>query len=235
VERPDVLQEIDSWRRAPFGFDMTTAWPRAVNSLRNLALGRKDLLSEPLTILELALGGTPTGLIAGEAVAVIERPGMVQGVGGWFQAQLSDHFAMTNSPVAAGAIRRNQVMLPIERGVGVSEGDRVSISLRIRPEANIVAWGVEIGDASGRVRARFRQSNLGDHLLSSEDLRSTRPDSVPTLSRWGAAEQSVLELCDGRRRVLEIEETVGRRFDTLFSSKEEVSRFVASVLMRSCA
>jgi hypothetical protein len=69
-------------------------------------------------------------------------------------------------------------------------------------------------------------------LVSEEDLRRTRPDFVPSLTRRGKARLSALSLCDGQRPLREIEQEIYRRHPTLFHSFQEAATFVAEVVGR---
>jgi hypothetical protein len=67
-------------------------------------------------------------------------------------------------------------------------------------------------------------------LLCAEDVRKTSPDFVPRLSSWGEARRSILELCDGRRPLAEIEQAVFDRHSNLFPTPGEAAAFVAEVV-----
>jgi hypothetical protein len=69
-------------------------------------------------------------------------------------------------------------------------------------------------------------------LLCKEDLERTDLQFVPRLSPWGEARRSVLELCDGRRALAEIEREVQHRHAALFQSLAEAAAFVTEVVTR---
>jgi hypothetical protein len=69
-------------------------------------------------------------------------------------------------------------------------------------------------------------------LICQEDMVRMRPDFVPVMSPWGKARQTVLQLCDGRRMLQEIEEGVLRGHPDLFPGRAEAAAFTAEVVTR---
>jgi hypothetical protein len=67
-------------------------------------------------------------------------------------------------------------------------------------------------------------------LIGREDLARADPDSVPVLTAWGRARQSVLQLCDGKRALGQVEREVFRRHRDLFATQAEASTFTAEVV-----
>jgi hypothetical protein len=156
------------------------------------------------------------------------RAGVLDAIGGWFVADLAPGVTMTNAPDAAGRISRQQVAFPLGETVSLRAGDRVAVSMRIRPEDHLVRWTVDVRDG-GRT---IRRSTLNGMLLPQERLARTSPGFVPQLTPRGQARRTVLELCDGRRPVAEIERAVFDRHRSLFESADRAQLFVAEVITR---
>jgi hypothetical protein len=122
--------------------------------------------------------------------------------------------------------------------VDVEKGDRVRVTMTIRPNDSMVAWAVEVCDreaAAGRngaPKARFTHSTFQGMLLCKEDLDRAQPQFVPSLTPRGEARRSILELCNGSRSLAEIEQEVHRRHPQLFPSSGEAAAFVAEVVTR---
>jgi hypothetical protein len=153
------------------------------------------------------------------------------GLAGWFVAQLSPDVTMTNAPGAADRIGRRNVFLPLEHPVEVAAGDVVGATIVIRPDDVVVSWRVSI-ERAGRVLASTSQSTLRGMLVIREDLDATGLESRPTLNRWARARMTVLELCDGRRALGEIEQLVQARHAELFRAPADAAMFVAEVVTR---
>jgi SAM-dependent methyltransferase len=237
VEHGAQWKKIDFWSHRPAGFGFEPARAIAENTGYPIHLQRRHLLSDPVdaaSLDTLAHGEQPIAF--SEAIGVT-RAGTLHGIGGWFSAQLSPNVEMTNSPLAKRRIKRRNVFFPIARPVAVARGDRVKVSFSILPQDMIVTWKVEVHSASGRKRsanpvARFTHSTLKGMLISQEDLAHTNPQSIPVMSLWGKARQTVLELCDGKRTLKQIEDGVLLRHPDLFPTRAEAAVFAAEVITR---
>lgn len=230
-------KKIDFWNRRPAGFDFAAARAIAGNTGYPVHLQPRHLLSDPVDAASLDTLAHGAQSIAFSAAMRVSRAGTLHGIGGWFSAQLSPHVEMTNSPLATRRIKRRNVFFPIGRQVAVVRGDSVEVSFSILPQDLIVTWKVEVHSASGRKRganpvARFSHSTLGGMLISQEDLGHTNPNSVPVMSVWGRARQTVLELCDGNRTLKQIEDGVRLGHPDLFPTRAEAAVFAAEVITR---
>jgi hypothetical protein len=190
-----------------------------------------DLLSEPITGVQIDLLEDSPDVLCIDTTFAASRPGTLHGVGGWFNAQLSPSTEMSNSPIDPDRIRRRQVFFPIERPVPLKAGDRVDLTMRIRPEERIVSWTVRVG-SGGTPVMRSVHSTLKGMLLDPADLRMTDPAYRPALTDRGVARRSVLELCDGSRTLGDIETEVFTRHRELFGSAAEAAVFVSEVVTR---
>jgi hypothetical protein len=153
---------------------------------------------------------------------------LLDGIGGWFVADLAPGITMTNAPGDACRINRSNVVFPIDEPVPVRAGDRISVSMLIRPSDLLVKWTVEV--PGGR---RFSHSTLAGMLIPREDLERTHPGYAPTLTERGVARRTVLELCDGRP-LADIERAVYDRHRGLFETEASAHAFVAEVVTRYC-
>ena len=238
VESPELFANVEFWDSAPAGYEFGPARAIAQNTGYPARLRASQLLGPATAAILLQMASaSPVGLDA-TVVLVAARRGILHGLGGWFEARLSDSAIVTNSPIADRPIHRMQVFLPIARPTEVVAGDEIHVSLRILPTEVVVGWTVDVrrtnggGEASSRTSARFAHSTLQGMLLCREDLARTDPRFVPRLSAWGRGRRSVLELCDGGRALAEIEREVYRRHPDLFRSFGEAAGFVAEVVTR---
>ena len=239
VECPDLFGQVEFWGRTPAGYDFRPALAIAANTGYPARFDPAHLLGAPARAISLTLStAAPAAALSSEVVLVAERPGTLHGIGGWFDAKLSPGVTLTNSPLAARPILRRQVFFPIARPVALDEHDQIRVRLRILPAAAIVTWTVDVKagrDGRGPApesKGRFAHSTFQGLLLCKEDLERTDLHFVPRLSPWGEARRSVLELCDGRRALGEIEREVHGRHPTLFRSHAEAAAFVTEVVTR---
>ena len=229
VDAADMWNRVMFWTHEVEGLDVSAGLPIALNTGYPVTLAADQLLAAETRLATIDLGGDAPQRINGDVGCTIERAGTLHGIGGWFQAQLSPTVTMTNSPLSANRINRRQVYFPIDRPIDVRPGDCVRIIMSIVPDETLVTWRAEIRSASGTTE-KFAHSTWQGMLVSSEELRKTRPDARPQLTPWGVARRSVLELCDGRREVADIEREMQRRHGNLCPSSGDAARFVAEVL-----
>lgn len=237
VEREDLWRQIEFWNQSPAGFDFGAARLLAVNTGYPTRYRKEEFLAPPAVIASLDTGRSATTIAGAEASTTIDRPGVLHGIGGWFSAQMSPGVTMSNSAFDAKQINRRNVFFPIDRPVAVAKGDQVRIAMTIRHSDLLVAWNIEIrsGQQTGATPppiSRFSHSTFQGMLLCQESLQRTQPQFVPTLSARGEARRSILELCDGRRSLAQIEQEIFRRHPQLFGSPGQAAAFVAEVVVR---
>jgi protein arginine N-methyltransferase 1 len=231
VEAPDLFANVTFWNSAPAGFDFRSARILAANTGYQVNLSPECMCGDPVVIAGVDLNHATGGPFHGDTTALIQRSGVMHGLGGWFTAELADRVLMTNSPIANQRIQRRQVFFPIEHPVDVGAGDRVNIRMTVRPADSVVNWTVVVVDgSSGRTKGAFRHSTWKGMLLATEDLERTRPEFRPTLIPRGEGRKTVVNLCDGARTLREIEDEVFRLHPNLFHTREDAAAFVAEVI-----
>ena len=231
IEEPEVHGWVAFWRGKPGGFDFTPAHSWSSNTGYPKKLVAEQLLAEPAVVFSIELATVTNDMYAGEAVLPITKAGRLHGLGGWFRAQLSASVTLTNSPVDTPSIGRRNAVFPIEEPVDVTVGDEVRVAVSFRAPDVLVNWNVEVWSSDTR-KAAFRHSTFCGMLISREDLSRMRPDFTPTLTERGQARMTVLELCDGRRPLGEIETEMLRRHPQLFDTPSAAASFVAEVVTR---
>ena len=231
VEHARQSARVAFWRRHPAGFDFAPAHRIAANTGYPIRLRPSQLLAEPGRGLSVDLASGASYPLRLDASFVVVRGGTLDGIGGWFVAQLSPTVTATNSPLDRQRIVRRQAFFPIASPVALASGDRIEVSMRILPEDMLVSWTVTVQprDADPIV---FRHSTLNGMLIDAADVRMTHPEYRPVLTDRGVARRSVLELCDGIRRLADIEAEVFARHRALFTSPAEAAAFVGEVITR---
>ena len=231
IDAPDVVSAIDFWTRRPAGFDMSPLHDMAANSGYPREIQPAELLGPAVSGGSIDLT-EDNRLVTVSAECVIARAGTLSGVAGWFSATLAPGVTMSNSPLAADRIGRRCVVLPIARPLAVVPGDRMRTVIRILPDDVLVSWIVEVfrGDAATPAD-RFSHTTLRGMLLEADKIRRTRPGFVPSLNARGEARRTVLELCDGRRTIEEIEHGTFDRHRPIFGDHADAAVFVAEVMV----
>ena len=234
VEHPEQWSQVEFWRSKPAGFDFGPARELAANTGYPLRLEPQHLLAPPQAALTLDLYQADAAGFEMTARFTIARAGVLHGIGGWCTARLSPSVELTTSPLAADRIARRNVFFPAEQAVALSAGDEVRTRVHVMPEEFVVTWRAEVwsGGKHGERKASFTHSTFQGMFMPEEGLARTKPDFVPRMNKWGEARVSLLRLCDGRRRLSEIEDEIFRLHPDLFRTRQEAASFVAEVVTR---
>ena len=230
VSDTGLAAAVRFWCERPAGFDMSPAHACAANSEYSTRLEPDQCLGEAVVGVSVDVPTITREPLALDVSLPIARRGLLDGIGGWFTADLAPGVIMTNSPLSRDRIDRRNVYFPIDP-VAVEPGDLVALRMRILPAAVVVAWRGEVARA-GRTIASFNRSTLGGMLLSRDDLARQRAGYVPTLTPRGRARLTVLELCDGSHPLAEVERGLFERHPDLFATPAEAAVFAAEVVTR---
>ena len=228
VETAELREDLAFWAGDPAGFRFGPARDIAVNSGHRIRLEPDQLLGAGVSGAAFDLHTVADAPFTCEAVVTASRDGVLDGIGGWFVADLAGGITMTNAPGDPNRIDRRNVVFPIDPPARLHAGDAVTVSMRIRPSDLLVRWMVELPDGQRR-----SHSTLAGMFIPREDLERTHPAFMPRLTARGLARRTVLELCDGRP-LHEIERAVYERHRDLFDSETAAQVFVAEVVTRYC-
>ena len=230
-EQEQLRAGIDFWRQPIAGLK----WDPALTIARNTGyphdLSIEELLASPERLVRTDLQKENPTSLKGTLEFVASRAGTLDALAGWFAAELADDVWMTNGP-SGPRINRRVGLLAVHPGIAVAAGDHVSVRLHIRPTTSMVAWLVHVTSPDGVVRGSVSRSTFQGMLVSEEDLSRARPHRASRLSRAGRIRKQILDLCDGRRTVGEIEHTLYVTNPDFFASPEAAARFAAEVLQR---
>ena len=231
VESGALDSQVSFWESGAGGFRFHSVTELAANTGYQVELASGHILGAPAVLASLPLGA-PAAPIRGRVVLKAARAGTLHGLGGWFVTELAPGVPMTNSPLAAARVRRRQIFFPVRPAMRVGAQSEVTVEMTILPRDDIVSWSVEARVAGGARQGSERHSTWKGMLLNREDMARTRPESVPVLNPRGVARRTVVDLCDGRRSLREIEELLWQRHRELFASRSDAEEFAAEVVTR---
>jgi Arginine methyltransferase oligomerization subdomain len=228
IELPTLRNDLTFWTTPFAGLDMSPAGKVAVNSGHPISLSPPALLGPSASACVIDLATVVDAPMSFTTNLVAAREGTLDGIGGWFTADLGAGVTMTNTPGDPDRIDRRNVVFPIDPPVDVCPGDNITVSMRIRPSDLLVHWVVTVRNGE----YRSSHSTLMGMLLTREELRRTNPHFVPSLTPRGEARKTVLALCDGAHTLDCIEREVYGRHRPLFRDYNEAQVFVAEVVTR---
>lgn len=221
----DIRARIEFWSQTPAGIDTSAARVTAGNTGYPVEPESATLLSAHAEIVALEPASWQGEALSGTATLVATRDARVDGLAGWFDAELSPGVHMSNAPDLDTRIDRRFALLPFDPPLDLVAGESVDVRVRLLPSVMILTW--EAQTASGERRAHSTWQGM---LPVTEELARTRDAAVPALTARGEARRTVLELCDGHRTVREIEQQVFARHRDLFAAEEDAAVFAAEVL-----
>lgn len=230
AEAPEIRARVEFWSGERAGLDVTAAREAVANTAYPLRVDPAGLLAEPAVLGRRSLRDGAAEPIRGGVSCRVLRAGTLDGICGWFSAELAPGVEMTNMPGHVRQIDRGQVLLPLDAPLAVDRGDQVAVAVDVQFNPPVVTWRVTVTDHAGRRRASSTQSTFRGMLLSAEDLSRADQASRPVLNRTGRARQTVLNLCDGTLTLREIEDEVRARHADLFATPAEAATFVAEIV-----
>lgn len=221
---------LDVWRSRPAGFDMQPAYEHARRSAHHLWLDPSAVVGDPLLVGRYELPADRTPTIAVEGVTRVAVDSVIDGICGWFDAELAPGVHVTNDPRAPHRIDRLALVLPIHEPFEVRRGTEIAISLRVVPSEHVIRWSAACRDAVGQPRS-FSASTFESLLIDREEL--ARLHAAPSrLSEEGRALKRVLALLDSGASRVQAEDTLVVEFPSRFRCRRDAAAFVADVLLR---
>ena len=222
----DIRARIEFWDTRPAGIDTSAAHVTAVNTGYPIEPEYVTLLSDSADVMTLSAAAWEGEALSGRVTLTAARDARVDGLAGWFVAELSPGVLMSNAPDRADRVNRRIAFLPFDPPIDLKAGERLVVTVRLLPDVMILAWDAAREDGTDR----RSQSTWKGMLPIGEERARTRDDAVPVLTPRGAARRTVLELCDGRHTVAEIERMLFDRHAGLFPTGQDAAIFAAEVL-----
>ena len=228
VSSNECRSKSERWHASDIPVDYRWLREYGVNTKQGHTFRPSDLCTQPAILGTIDLLSSNPELFSFKAKLAASRDGVLDGLAGWFDCQLADDVWMTNSPLEAGRIDRDQAFLPFEKPIEISAGDSVDVSVMIRHDTGLIAWTVR-DPRSGKQR---KQSNWASLIVSKANLTQS-PSKLARLSPSGRARQILFEYIDGTQTSKEIELAILNDHPDLLPSSKEISRFVQHELARS--
>lgn len=226
VESETCRELVGHWRDGSAPEEYSWLATTAANTKHTTQLSQQELLADAETLATLELGAEEAAYLSWSTTFDCARDGALDGIAGWFDCQLTDDVHMTNSPVATDRLDRPQAFFPLDAPLTVKVGDRIHVTVMVRPRDNVIGWIIELPE-SGQ---RFAHTTFNGLLLDKEALNRAQPDRVVKLNDRGQARQIVLSYCDGQRTAAEVQALVQNEHSDLFPSAQATNAFVELVL-----
>ena len=237
VELEDV-RSLDVWGKNRYGVDLSPIRRFAANTNYHMSLDRDNVLAPSQLLATVSFQDVETTYASGETLSVIEKNGVMHGLGGWISVNLVPQVSFSNSPLECSdrIVKWTQSVFPIDTPVPVSVGDHVKSKVSTN-NGKQWRWQIEIsegkpGGSGLRVKARFDHSTIGSFPIASKDLKKQNSCYAPRLSRQGEAESFLLGALNGKRTLAELTGDLLAKFPDCFPTQIAASRFARNVVDR---
>jgi type I protein arginine methyltransferase len=234
-------RSLDIWNKNRYGLDLSAIRRFAANTNYHMVLEPGNVLGAAELLKTVQFHAQDASYVSGETRCVIERLGVMHGLGAWISVNLIPGVSFTNSPLhyAERTVDWTQSFFPIETPLSVEPGDSVKAKISTN-NGQAWHWQVEItareeaGARTPAVKARFDHSTLLSFPIRPEQLKKKLLDYAPRLSRKGEAESYVLGAFDGRRTMKEIAEELRVHFGDCFPTTSSAAEFIRKIVERTC-
>ncbi|MCC7001960.1 MAG: hypothetical protein IT357_07375 [Gemmatimonadaceae bacterium] len=213
--------------------DLTTIRARAAQGWQRVRASALRPLAASARWATLELTAAIPTDVRGTVQVTVTQDGALQGLGGWFDAELAGGASFGSGP-EAGASVYDCAWFPLERTVPVRVGDGIAIAMRATHDGSdyVWRWEVTVSSATGDVRDRQVATDLGARLLAPERLARRASTAVPPRDDAVHALAALLAQVDGARSLGEIAHTVRAAFPRRFPTEREALDFAARELAR---
>lgn len=221
VQSSRARAPVDAWIGADMQAEQRWLQAHASNSKHSLKLEAGEICSAPACLGEINLAGDTADYLSFKARLVATRDCTVDGIAGWFDCELAEGIWMTNSPLSAETIGRDNAFFPAQEPVTLRQGEEVGITIGIRHQDHILSWTLSPPNG-GKVQ---KMSTWNSQILEPHDLDAG--NDVPLeLDQVGLARRLLLQQVDGTRTAQEIEQAFMRDHAALLPTTEAAREFV---------
>ena len=226
VQSPSGRRAAEAWATPPMPPEYHWLRGHGVNTRHLLDVTPSEFLSEPALLGTVDFAEENSDYFSFKTDLRVTRDGVVDGLAGWHDTELTEGVFMTNSPLAQARMARASAFFPLDQPLAVKAGDRLSAAVMTRPGEALISWTVE-APASGRRQAQSTWKSL---ILGEAQFARAQSGWKPRLSETGEARKIVLGYCDGARSSHEIEQAVIANHPNLLPTRDAICVFVAQVL-----
>jgi protein arginine N-methyltransferase 1 len=205
VSAPEPRADIDIWAGDPAGFDTAAVHRLAVNTEWRIEASQAKLLADPASIATIESSSLEP--VTGSVTYTFGEEASVDGLLGWFDAQLAPGVNLTNAPDAPDRMQRWCNFYPLDRALDVLPGDVLVARVDVRPRSQHVSWTAE-WTRDGKSLGRWRHSTLLGQFIAPDDLARLDDAAALELTSQGAAVSAALAAVDGRSSMRHIIDSV---------------------------
>ncbi len=221
VASEDGRAKAEGWRSASIPAEYHWLREYGINTKHARMFDAAEIQTAPVLLGTVRLDRDSPELLKFDGSLTAARDGVLDGLGGWFSAELAEDVWMTNSPLSGEQIDRLQVFLAFDEPIKVRKGEPIEVAVSIRHDTSLLTWSV----TDPRTGRRQKHSTWKSMIAGEADL-ARRAGKPLKLNGIGRARSLVHVYVDGKRNAQEILAAVLRDHPDLFPSEQAISRFV---------
>ncbi|GAA0266991.1 hypothetical protein GCM10009127_03250 [Alteraurantiacibacter aestuarii] len=227
VQSPECRAKVDFWDsgKAPAVYQWLSE--QGVNTKYQYDFPGAQLCAQPVTLGDIDLHSDIPENLSFSATLLATRDAQFDGLVGWFNCEIAEDVWMTNSPLDEQAIERPNAFFPCSEPFQVRAGDEIGISIRVRQDAETIAWTIRPPNGA----PRQKMSTWQTRILAPQDL-AENADTPLRLNTRGEAHKAILALIDGQRTMAQIEDAMLASHANLFSTETLLRRFVRQAMAK---
>ena len=149
------------WEQHGLGLDFGYARDLALCKPQRAKYDADHMLAQPAVWGEVAYGEQCSIDTRPALDFTIERDGVFDGIGLWFDMELTPSVRLSNDP-RQGKLIYGTGFFAVPKPIPVRAGDTVTLEMAVRnmPDCEYWSWGAKVRSASGEQGTRFQTSNL---------------------------------------------------------------------------
>jgi hypothetical protein len=201
VSAPAARADVDIWAARPAGFDTSAVHQLAVNTEWRIEGSQAQLTSDPATVATIEADSLDP--ISSTVEYTFSEATTVDGLLGWFDAELAPGVHLSNAPDTTDRMQRWCNLYPVEHPLDVLPGDSLTVAIDLRPRSQHITWTVE-WNRDGSRQGRWRHSTLLGQFLAPDDLARAGGAAPLELTPQGAAVAAAMAKIDGRATMSDV-------------------------------
>lgn len=203
---------------------------RLMNQLYSTCLDPAGQLADPRAVWNVALppDPEPARFTANETFP-ITRAGQLNGIGGWFRAELCPDVTLETTP-GEPLMVWNQGFIPLSQPVQVEPGDQFELTLSATTRGSVTwHWSGSIRRGAEEL-LRFSHSTVLGWTLPVSTLGVAARDRMPTRSTQGNMLRYLLDGMDGQRSPRSLAQQLLTKFPDQLADLDQADEQVLSAI-----
>jgi type I protein arginine methyltransferase len=225
-------QEYSSFWEDAYGCNLSANRQFLVNTWQKQRLEPEQYLASPQLWQTLDYTQPRDSNAEATLTWTIDRPGIVHGLGIWFDTVLAEGIGFSNAPDRPECIYGN-AFIPLSEPVDLAVGDRVTVTIKANLVGDDYIWSwytqVETGTDPHSLKADFQQSTFLSVPRSPKSLQQRSDSYVPIVNESAKIDAVTLNLMTAGKSLGEIAHQLHQQFPDRFATVAKAQSYAADL------